>query len=586
MRYTKPSAHSIIAFAMLAGIGAALLVAYARPRGGVKDPERAMPSQGVEDPRQAPAVAVRSSVRDASDRRPEPPSASQPSGRTIRGRVVDQNGVGVADAAIYAIDEHSTISARCRSDLSGGFGIPDPPTGQLLLVASALEHASTYRYIDILGSEITDVPEVELVLEEECFIAGIVRSRSGAPASAGTTIMATEILDSGFGPADLSLIAEGASVHKSATSDEQGRFRIGGLRRTGRYKLTAGGCGQIEDPEFEDNYALHICAQASGVELRVTAVYVVDLEVVGEGGRPLEADSDLFAYPMITLRSPNECELFPLDAYAAWLIPYLRTSARRSNIVGRQIHAFTTRDDSKVMAGSATFFVSAPGYEPKEVSVPITRLGASEPARHSVQLSRVARAFGNANIRISASGLTGLESLRSNRNLLTPFATLEFRSEDREKGQDLARAVWSPQEFPLRVSGVPTGEYLVRLRLPLMPYAKCEAKLLVVESSTTDVLLPFPDWSIIQVRPLVDSGARSEFHSGPLRFEVIGPKPLTSGASVSFRGPPYEIIGLAPGNYEISGQVPGTTWRSDASVVSLDANRIHCMDLRLESKGK
>lgn len=137
----------------------------------------------------------------------------------LEGRITDERGNGVADAALRLECGESIHGGRPR-DASGNFTFSELPAGTCSLRVTAASFAPAELAITIReerGRRATETPRIELA--REAVVEGDVVDDTGRPV-AGARVALDRV------PV---VLAEGAPPPRMARTDERGRFRLGGL---------------------------------------------------------------------------------------------------------------------------------------------------------------------------------------------------------------------------------------------------------------------------------------------------------------------------------------------------------------------
>ncbi len=194
------------------------------------------------------------------------------------------------------------------------------------------------------------------------------------------------------------------------------------------------------------------------------------------------------------------------------------------------------------------------GYESITAEAYAIRVGSSPDLRQYVRLRKLAQGFGTVRVQFRATDSSAEFRKLGARDALTgePRARVRLIPDD---GADPSRSLdilWWDFGQSLEVPGIPYGNYRAYLHLPLgaSPVKKGGTPLSVEIGGTASVEFDLPEWAGIDVVPSLVSGASSIEYSGSLLVDLRFPKDGRNGfATWEFDGPPYRIVGVAPGKY-------------------------------------
>jgi hypothetical protein len=171
------------------------------------------------------ATAIRANLQVVAGHTTEAGTLTLNPGGTVKGNVVDREGMAVAGAAVYVeIDPRRlTENLRSETDATGTFEIRGVPPGRVLV--RALHPAFTPGGVPEVPVDLAKAPEpLRIVLTRGARVEGRVRHRDGRPFTVGRVIVHSSDASAAYGwPEPLPLDASGAFV---AEHIPPGRARV------------------------------------------------------------------------------------------------------------------------------------------------------------------------------------------------------------------------------------------------------------------------------------------------------------------------------------------------------------------------
>jgi hypothetical protein len=196
----------------------------------------------------------------------------------VRGQVLDAKGAPVAEANVLGTvespdPERRFVLDRATTDAAGKFELNRLAPGKLTLAARHPDHGNARRGPE--DAEAVARSAVTLKLGTAGTVSGTVKLEDGTPA-AGVIVSAQPTMKMMFGPPD------------QASTDQQGRYRIGGLDK-GRYNVYARHESSFNlTPGSHADLSLEDGEQKTGVDLVVAAAGKrIAGKVWGPDGKPV-----------------------------------------------------------------------------------------------------------------------------------------------------------------------------------------------------------------------------------------------------------------------------------------------------------
>ena len=337
-----------------------------------------------------------------------------------------------------------------------------------------------------------------------------------------------------------------------STCDAGGAFQLDELTPGQQYAIVAAAPGVVSatDPPTLAT------AGATGVEIRALRVFVAEVELVDESGRPVRRIERVGTWPPpnINLRGLSApVKFLGASALAAAVSgdPELQQHAALPRTSKVSLSWLITSDSPSESIGPLLFFLNVPGYLPIKTEIHAHPLSAGVLNRITlIELPGIKRGAVQLALR-------GADAAESASNRVDPAVVVKLMPErPSDDGIQVYEIPVMQDAKTLQIEGFPAGRYRVveDWALPVGPPPNqwCD----VTEGQTTRIEVGREDWSTMSL--LVEQ-ASSAHADGPLRVQVgwrIGDGRFVSH-DVVFQGAPYVIQFVPRRTYSLAGRYGG-----------------------------
>lgn len=554
-RLRKP--HYVAIFlAAIACIG--IWLSVSRPPNSTPPSVQKRPPASLEEQDPSPLSPVRSPApsTDQPDSSSDPRDPTHDESVTLNFAVIDEQGVGLRGADVYAFDGRS-LEARTGTDDDGVCAITLPIAEAVTVVASATGHASNYVFLSVPQlaeanrAKGEERPRFEIMLGRPCSLVGTVRIAGSETGVGGITVLAYPARAELLSPDLVHRLKHGTMLPSmgTTTSGPDGRFEIDGLLAGSNYRIAAGGRGYATiDSSWR---APKIPAPASDVVVEVARHHGAIIAVEDPLGRavPIRSNAPMPMVAILDYPIPPGQAVRGLNESAAFSAGMVPDGDLKPN--ERVVLCRTT--DSSVPSLEMNLDVAVPGYAPSSVRVRLT------PIDRPLAVERV----------VLQRSVGGVGAVRFALPLPLPQGHVSFDDENDETNRFNVQV--DDTETELVIHDVPIGAYRVayhgrRARLRCPASRNEFLRIAVTDGGTTEAVLEcVPTGSItIDIAP--------DFRTQPIARLVVSlsARPLAvmdgrTGLNDAFNfvleRPPFVIRGVPFGTYHVhveqpSGSVP------------------------------
>ena len=514
----------------------------------------------------------------------QPPPAVElpaPAALTVRGRVTDASGVPLEKADVAVVGGDDREIARAVTDRNGAFEFPDAKASAVSVVARAAGHQTRAVVLVRSGPGAPAAP-VDIALDKAAAIVGRVRLASGGVPGVPVRVMVRTPLElppvrwSARECAGAALVDD-LRIH-TATTDESGAFRIDGLPPGLWCTLLAAGPGLAT--AMRNGIDLNE-AQAGGatVEILVSPLYVFDVRICGPDGSAPPTSRLLGGFrgypPFVTWTGP-----YPLSTIYANGAPTLRWTGMPVGDPDDPFHLIVAKaiDTDADRVGPYRLTVRIPGYEGTTADVWAVRAAPGRDVSQEIRLGAPITEFGTVRLRIDDHGTGFVAALAESAETQTSFrpAVLALKPDPSRRtvalgvgtvAVPLDRVARGVAEF----AGVPVGDYLGRVEIEGAPRSVTDRSydVRIDAGEVREVSVDIGEWSALRLE-LEVAGSPSTPYRGTVdvRLQPAG-KPYW--LSWRFSRPPYLLVGIAPGTYDVWISNPSFTEERFTVVLSRDA---------------
>ena len=322
-----------------------------------------------------------------------------------------------------------------------------------------------------------------------------------------------------------------------------GEFRLTGVAAGARYIVVASTGTKLSEP-------VPVRAGSKNCHLALRNLYAGAFSVVGEDGTALQSSGNVFSGgpswqnngafdDRISAANP----ILALTNLASLAMDFSQRLSRRDNILLVYASEETVAQD-----GPVDLYHVAPGYNEVEELLWLPRLVGELPVTRIRSFGRTEVAWGSIEVIAHEDELSGVDLGTQD---FLGIVTLEAESGDQFSFR-------FPSESGLLTASatIPVGDYHVHFksRRGDFTYPERGQKLwtsVSLEGSTPIVLDLF---GITTTRLNVKDTDSDEFYSGPLQIELVSQTSVTGAERsqyLGFKQAPYEILGLAEGDYKL-----------------------------------
>jgi len=326
------------------------------------------------------------------------------------------------------------------------------------------------------------------------------------------------------------------------TSEANGRFLIGGLRKGRRYAITAGGKGLVSVREGRSQDRTVVAGTPETIKLVVAPLYAVAIRVTEKSGERLATSEYLSFAPTLSGMAEAGLRVY-FEGNSLELSGVFIPAEFRRRAVDRNFWLFTANSVESRL-GPLTFETQAPGYDRMQTMVWAARMTPSELVVQEVRLQRRAGVgFGDLRVVLpEAMAQPDLPRQRLGLLYLTP------------SGWSLGGDAYLMGQIRLPAAmvafrGIPAGEYEVSLVQSLARLAEPAPRITVRTGAEVEWRIHLEPWGSLEIDPQI--GSPGQRFNPVLNVDVRFGNKYRASLAYRLRRRPYRIVGITPGSYEV-----------------------------------